>query len=333
MDHSEVRKALPENVSKVLLAITSGNDLTKLEIKKRASLSMSTVLSSVEALLRRGLITMGERRVERGGKPHAVINVHPDRRTYGISYKSGVLTAQAVDLRGEKRYALFRDVLTEDSSRDAVLSVVRSLSEQTPPPEAIALALNADDREEIARSLEDAYGVPVLLTANTAAIGYLARWQGAISPFAVIGLGGTVKCAVFDRIIRSIDMSDLPCTPIISREGSFRSVLSSRKVEYALRENRYDDYCLADGGAIREIRTQGEYARALALTIGSLCRMTEKMLAPREILLFGDYLSEGFFERIRSLAPLGVPLRLVRAEREDFARGAAICALIERVFS
>ena len=54
--------------------------------------------------------------------------------------------------------------------------------------------------------------------------------------------------------------------------------------------------------------------------------------APREIRLFGEYVTRGFFDRIRARLP-DLPLSREEAEGEDFAVGAGIAALTERVFS
>ena len=324
---------LPTNVGKVLFAIASGSDLTKLEIKKRTALSMSTVLSSVDELVRRGLVTMGERRVERGGKPHAVINVHPDRRTYGISYKSGVLTAYAMGLRGEGKESLFREPQPTRSPSESVSDLVRDLSKKAPAPTAIGLALNGEYRDSIAQDISQHFGVPVILTTNTASVAYRALWQGGRLPLAVIGLGQSVKCAVWDREMRAFDLGDLPSSPAFASSDGCRALLSASKVEAALRDARFDDIFTVESGKVIPCRTQGAYARALALSIASLCRMVCRMLQPSELLLFGEYLSAGFFDRIKSLADLPGELRLLDLSREDFAQGAASCALIERVLS
>ena len=101
---------IKDNCRKVLFAVAAGQDLSKLEIKERTSLSMSTVISSVDRLVKRGLITFSEERSPRGGKMRSVINARPSARAYGISYKSGTLTATATDLKGEEKESVSQEV-------------------------------------------------------------------------------------------------------------------------------------------------------------------------------------------------------------------------------
>ena len=325
---NEITCVLSPNVGRVLSAVAAGEDMTKLEIRERTALSMTTVIGAVDALCAAGLVTFEEVRGEHGGKMRSVINPHPDRRVYGISYQSGVLTAVAADLRGEMRESLSKEVGDEIPS-ESVTSLAYALKERAPVPAAVALSLNCEGRGSLLERLSDILGAPCVGTSGAEGIAHLALWRGAPLPIAVIGIGSHVKCALLSESeSRSFDMGSLDCPRILTREGDYRAALSAEVVEEILRGSRYRGMMLAEGSRIREIRDLADYSRALALSISSLVRIAEVTLAPRRIVLYGDYLSEAFCDRIGGEGEISY----LRAEREDLALGSALCAM-RRVFS
>ena len=321
------------NPSKVLLAVAAGEDLTKLELRERTSLSMSTVISSVDALVKRNLITFEERKGERGGKPHSVINAHPHRRVYGVSYKSGVLTATAVDLKGCSRESLSQEVEEGASLTQSVLSLLLALQERAPDPLTMAVSINCEEKVALLKGLEDRFGVPAISCTNTTAVAYLALWKGAELPVAALGIGAGVKCAVIEgEGRRNINLGGLPSSPLVTGEGTFRAALCSSAVEETLRRSRYRGQYVLNEGYLAEINDLGEYSRALAKTIVSLAGLIRVTLSPARTVLFGEYLSEAFFERIVKESPES-DLTFFQADRPAFALGTALCALKEGVFN
>ena len=316
---------------KVLYTVSAGKDMTKLEIKERTGLSMTTVISSVDGLVKRGLVTFREVKGERGGKMRSVINVHPERRVYGVSYKSGVLTGVAVDLKGEIREILAEEPPEEISPACVVQSVLRALREKAPPPSAVALALNCEGREGVLKGIEEQYGVPTISLTNTEAVACLALWRGSSVPIAALGIGARVKCAVIGRDRRAFEIGVLPSPSLVTGDGSYGDALSATVVEETLRSSRYHGKVLLEGGRVSEIRDIADYSRALASTLSSLSENVRLLLAPARILLFGEYLSEAFFARVKE----GTKGDLVyyHPEKEDFAQGSALCALREILLS
>lgn len=319
---------------RALYVIAQGKDLTKLEVKERGSLSMSTVISAVDSLVKEGLVTMGERRTERGGKPHAVLNPAPDRCVYGISYKSGKLYAAALDLRGEVVGARSLTVAENLSPTKAVNVIAARLAEEVPAPLVVALALNCRERDELLASLCAELGAEILLTTNTAALAHRALWEGEPYPLVTIGIGGRVKCAYLDRDgYRAADLSDLTLAPVFSRGKGCGAVLSASRVEEILFSHEYAACRTIEGERLSVCRDLADYSRALVRAIVSLAEAAETFYAPREIRLFGEYLTKGFFDRILAEYGGNVPLIREQAEGGEFARSAALFALISRFFS
>ena len=316
----------------MLFAVSAGKDMTKLEIKTRTGLSMTTVISSVEALVKRGLVTFEEIKGARGGKMHSVINVHSEKRVYGVSYKSGVLTAVAADLKGEIRESVSEETPSEVSPLGIVYALVAALREKAPPPLAIALALNCEGKDEVLKGLGERYHASVISLTNTEAVAYLALYQGASLPVAAIGIGNAIKCAVIERgARRAVDLGTLASPALIAGEGSYASALSVSAVESALRASEYRGKRLVEGGRIAEIRDLADYSHALALTIRSLAETVARLLSPAETIMFGEYLSETFFSRVKKEGAEN--LCYLRPEKQDFALGAALAALFDEVFS
>ncbi len=321
------------NKSKVLFAIAAGRDMTKLDVKSSASLSMTTVISAVEELKSEGLVTYAERKGEKGGKPHAVLNVNPNRRAYGISYKSGVLTAVAADLKGEARETLCEQMAEGASPIQSVLSLALALVDRAPPPVAVALSLNCEEKELILRALEERLGAAAYSATNTAAVACLALWRGASFPVVAVGVGNGVKCAVTEQNgCRMIDLGALPSPLLFTQDGTVLSALSAARVEEVLRRSDYRGNFFRRGDRVTEIKDLAEYSRALSKAVASLVETVDVMLSPAEIVLFGDYLSEAFFARIRDEIRRPAPM-FFPAEKEDFALGTALLALKRKVFS
>ena len=326
-------EGIRSNVGKVLFAVAMGRDLTKLDIKARASLSMSTVISTVDRLTRQGLVTFTEEKGPRGGKMRSVINVHPLRRAYGLSYKSGVLTASAVNLKGEECETLSQEVMEGALLTQSVKSVLFALLDRAPKPLAVAFSLNCENKQELLSSLEDRLGVPCISSANSVAVAYLSLWKGAERPVAALGVGNGVKCALLsEQGRRIVDFGDLPSTCLLTGEGTFRSVLSVARVEDTLRSSDYRGLYYMRGGRPAEVKDLGEYSRFLSKELASLTDLVATTLDPKRVVLFGDYLSEAFFERIKREVRACAPDYLA-ADRADFALGTALCALTETLFN
>ena len=319
------------NVGKVLFVVAMGRDLTKLEVKARASLSMSTVISAVDRLTAQELVTFEEERGPRGGKMRSVINVHPMRRVCGVSYKSGVLTALMADLKGTPRETLSQEA-EEDPAR-SVLSLLLALFDRAPKPSSIALSLNCQNKEELLKSLEDRFGIPVLSATNTAAIAYLSLWKGATLPIAAVGVGNAIKCAFLGaNDCRNIDLGGLPASAILTEQRTLRSVLSAVTVEETLRRSDYRGQYYMREGCPAEVKDLATYSRSLSKELALLVDTVQTILAPQDLVLFGDYLSEAFFQRIREDARVSDPVYFA-PERADFAEGTALFALTERFFN
>ena len=330
MTNTNYINEISSNIGKVLFAVATGKDMTKLEIRSRTGASMTTVISAVDELAERGLVTFEEIRGAHGGKKRSVINLHPERRAYGISYKSGVLTAAAIDLAGEVR-EIVRSEREDISPTERVLSLASTLRESAPPPSAIALSLNCEEKEVILSALTERYGAACFSTTNVEGAATLAAWQGEPLPLAAIGLGRKVKGAFLSAEgSRTVDFGTLPSPRILTSDGSIDAALSAERVEEVLRLSDYRGMLFTERGRISEIRDLADYSHALASTLSSLVEIAKVTLSPRRILLFGEYLSSAFFERIRGERE---DLVYFRGERDDFARGSALCALIRAIFN
>ena len=326
---------IPEYVSthrgKVLFAIASGENLTKLEIKERTSLSMSTVISAVDALVAEGIVSLETEKVKSGGKPHSVINVRPERCVYGVSYKSATLTAVACDLKGGTICELSQGV--DGTPPQAVLSILEALSRKAPDPLGISFALNCDAREALLSRVEERFHVSPSFMTNTAAVAYLCARQGASFPLVALGVGNHIKCVSYDgKSCRVADVGDLPSAFAFSEEGSYRSLLSAARVESTLRLKSYRGHYLWEGDRLAETKDLSSYSRALVRAFVALTETVDVLLAPKEIYLFGEYVTQRFFERIREESGAR-NLRLFRPDESDFAYGAAISALMTQVLN
>ena len=333
MERNEVFARIRGKAGKVLFAVAMGRDRTKLDIKNETGLSMSTVLSAVEKWERLGYITITEERVPSGGKPHSRINMDARRAIYGISYRAGVLSACAVNLRGEAVGEYAVKVEDPSSSHRYTEEVARGLARKCPPPVAIGLAVNSASAGEMASSLSDLFGAPCLLTSNVVSMAYRLLWQDVPAPLAVIGVGNRIKCAHMGESVRAIDVGSLASPVSASGEArSYESILSVAEVESRLSEKRFSDMTEWEGARALRVRDTAAYSRLLARTLSSLVEMVATLLAPRSFCLFGEYITRGFFERIR-VGDIPARVFFERAEREDLAHGAALQALTECVFN
>ena len=295
---------------------------------------MSTVISCVDELKAEGILSLEQERVKRGGKPHSVINVRGDKCVYGISYKSGTLTALAVDLKGEKVEEIVAETAESTPPAQQVISLAVALGKKSPSPLAVALALNCEERESILRALEERLRAKVLSTTNTAALAYRAFWQGSLLPVVAVGVGSGIKCACLEREgCRVVDLGDLASSAAFTGEGSYRALLSASRVERRLRLADFrGQYEITEEGAA-ETKEVGSYSRSLARALASLTEIAERMYSPQELLLFGEYITQGFFDRILSYSRVGKKVKREEGDRADFAFGAAVVALVEGVFS
>ena len=327
-------KDISDNRAKVLFAVVQSENLTKSEIKQTTALSMSTVISAVDALVSEGLLTFAEEKGAHGGKPRSVINFSPDACVYGVSYKAGELTAVVLDLAGKKRTLRRASVAQSGSPERSLLSLLEDLRRHTVQPLAMALALRCEDPDPLADAAERAVGVPPVFLSNTAALAYRSYLQQADLPVAVIGIGRDVKCACLEKSgCRYAELGDLPSAPVFTEEGSYRSLLCSPGVREALERGEYHGLSYVKQGKVSQTKDLAEYSEALAVALSSAATLVRKVLSPRRILLFGDYLTPAFFQRVRQFFKGDVPLEFLQPNREDFACGAALAALWRGVFS
>ena len=319
-------------VGRVLFVVSQGKDMTKLEIKKESGLSMSTVLSAVNDLREEGLLTLETKKCASGGKPHSVINIVRDKAVYGVSYKSRTLSAAALSLSGEKLVSRERYVSDPAiSPARYVEEILMDLCHSAPAPIAIALAVNSAETQALSESLAKKYRARCFPTGNVAALAYRCLWETGETPLAVLGIGNRIKCAYLSEGCRVAEAGGLRCPVATTRSGNtYERILALSTVEERLRLARYRGVYAVEGDRLRESLELGEYARTLARTIASLAEEAHAFLAPRRLFLYGDYLTEGFFERVRSESR--APIERLRAEKEDFAVGAAFLALTEGVF-
>ena len=319
----------------MLFAVAKGRDLTKLDIKNRTGFSMSTVLFAVDSLKKSGFLSVESHRVSTGGKPHSVINVALDRVVYGVSYKAHVLTAVAISIKGEKLGERF--VRVSESSAPPfhyVEKLLRELMDQCPPPAAVALAVNCGEKDAIVRRIEELCGVKCFPTSNIEGAAYRVLWTDGVAPIAVIGIGNRIKCAILAENSRVTDVGVLPCpSAYTSSGGRYEDVLSAGKVEDCLRKRKYRDVYRSHKGHWEECEDTSDYSALVGRTISLLTDTVDTFLAPERIYLFGDYITQGFFDRITKLSGCGNKLCRMSAERSDLAYGAAIFALTEGVFN
>ncbi len=84
----------------VLRTIIRHQPCTKLCVKQHSGLSMSTVLSAVDALAKAGWIDLSARAAPRGGKPHA--RIEASRRVlYGAQSTPQGVVVKSISLQGE----------------------------------------------------------------------------------------------------------------------------------------------------------------------------------------------------------------------------------------
>ena len=325
---------IADNRAKVLFAVALGKDLTKSEIKQTTALSMSTVISAVDALVADGLLTFAEEKGAHGGKPRSVINLTPDPCVYGVSYKAGELTAVVLDPAGEKRYLRRASVARSARPEKALLTLLAELRRQTEIPRAVVLALRCEDPDPLAQAVEGAIGVPPIFLTTTAALAYKAYMEHAELPLAVIGVGKDVKCACLEKEgCRYVQLGNLPSAPVFTQEGTYRSLLCAPCVQEALERGEYHDLYFFRKGSLSQPKDLGEYSAALALALSSAASLVWQTLLPRRVLLFGEYLTPAFFGRVRQFFKGDVPFDLLQPTAEDFACGAALAALWKGVFN
>ncbi|MBR5987588.1 MAG: hypothetical protein IK037_03370, partial [Clostridia bacterium] len=103
-------------------------------------------------------------------------------------------------------------------------------------------------------------------------------------------------------------------------------------VEEVLRGSNYRGHYFMQGGRPTETRDLADYSRALAKTISALVEIANVTLSPQETVLFGEYLSEAFFERVKEDAD-AQNLVYYQLDKRAFALGSALCALTKSFFS
>ena len=87
-----------------------------------------------------------------------------------------------------------------------------------------------------------------------------------------------------------------------------------------------------EGDRLTETKDLSSYSRALVRAFVALTETVDVLLAPKKIYLFGEYVTQRFFERIREESGAR-NLRLFRLDESDFAYGAAISALMTQVLN
>ena len=212
--NAELTERITSLKAKVLFAIAAGENLTKLRIKQDTALSMSSVISAVDALVADGLVTLDRERSARGGKPHSIINLREENLVYGVSYLSGALTVATLGLKGDIRDIFSMEVQAGESPASALFSLSERLATCEGIPRALALALNCEERELLISSIEEKLGISVFPTTNTAALAYRAYWRGSPLPICVIGVGRGIKCACLtEGGCHVAELGSLPSVP------------------------------------------------------------------------------------------------------------------------
>ncbi len=327
-------RVIPSKKGKILYCVSRADDLSKLDLKGATDLSMSTVLSSVDKLREEGWITVVEEKKPSGGKPRSRINVSPNVCVCGVSYKAGILTAVRTNFKGEVKGKSEIAILDKGAPPFGyAASALKEVLKGKDAPAAIGLAMNVADPDRLCEEVEKAFGAPVFLTSNTGAIATLTLFRERAFPIAAIGVGVKVKFAFCAEKMQTSDLSDL-FAPCVSNGGAtFGAVLSVPEVERRLREEDYRNAYSFNGERFAETRDKRGYSETLVGSIVALVRAAVAFTLPQRLVLFGDYLSEGLYERVKRAVPDLVLLRRVAADRAEFALGAAYYALKEGVFN
>ncbi|MCR4726567.1 MAG: hypothetical protein K5753_05050 [Clostridia bacterium] len=324
----------PSMAGRVFYCVSEGRDLSKLDIKSATDFSMSTVLSAVEKLRKEGWITLREEKKKSGGKPRSIINVREGAFVCGVSYKSGILTAVKTDLKGEIEASSQLAVMDKSvSPAGYAASALREIVKSGETPVAIGLAINSSDPNALAREIGEGFGAPVFVTSNTGAVAALLLFREKEFPACALGIGVRVKFARCASSIEVTDLSDLtsPCA-----SGGFQTygdVLSVSAVAERLSDENYRGNYAFNREKFAETRNKKEYSDLLVGCISSLVNEIAVLVRPKTLALFGDYLSDNFFARIKERAVSPEILRRFPIRPEELARGAAFCALKERVFT
>ena len=307
--------------------------MSKLDVKAVTALSMSTVLSSVEKLRRDGLVIVGEEKKKSGGKPRSLINVSEKVCVCGVSYKSGILTAVRADLKGRISGASEIAIVDKSVSPSGyVLSLLKEMPKDRSLV-AIGLAMNVSDPDRLSEEIKNAFAVPVSVTSNTGAVAALTAFGETTYPVGALGIGKRVKFALFSETLKTSDVSAV-LSPCATSEGrSYGALLSVPTVEKRLLDDFYRGVYTFNGEKYSETRDKKEYSEALVEALSSLADAAAAFASPKILVLFGDYVSEGLFERVKNAARVPSVLRRFSGAREELALGAAYHAMKECVFS
>jgi len=319
---------------RVFYCVSEGRDLSKLDIKSATDLSMSTVLSAVEKLKKEGWITIREEKKKSGGKPRSSINVREGAFVCGVSYKSGILTAVKTDFKGKIERSSEIAVMDKSvSPAGYVASAIREVVKSGETPAAIGLAINASDPTALSREIGEGFQAPVFVTSNTGAVAALSLFCEKEFPACALGVGQRVKFSRCASSIEVIDLSDLasPCA-----SGGFQTygeVLSVSAVAERLSDEDYRGNYAFNGEKFVETKNKKEYSDLLVGCLSALVNEVSVLIKPKTLALFGEYLSEQIFARIKERAVSPEILRHFPIRPEALARGAAFCALKEIVFT
>lgn len=329
----EMTDLFPTRRGQILYFISQGRDLSKLDVKTETGISISTVISSVDSLYKDDLLTVYEEKKKEGGKPRSVINVNEKKTVCGVSYKAGVLSAVLLNLKGEIQKEEAIEILDKSAPASSyVLSLLKEILKGEKPPLAIGLAMNAVGLDSLCEEIRKNHSFPIYLTTNSGAAAYYALFSEKEFPVCALGVGNRIKCACTDGALRLADVSDLLSPVFSGRTQTYGSVLSAAAVESALREKRYEGTFYFDEGKLSEAQDVRSYSEALTKALSSLVNDVFTFLSPRKLYLFGDYITEGFFERVKRSAGRGEALVRFSPSRLTFAVGAAYYAMKECVF-
>ena len=324
----------PTKRGQVLYCISQGKNLTKSDIKSFTELSMSTVLSSVDKLCAEGLITCVEEKRKEGGKPRSVINVKEDKYVFGVTYKSGVLTAVRVNLKGEiEEESEIRILENGSSPARYVLSLLAEIGKKGSRPLAVGLSMNTADPARFFAELEKECKAPVYATSNAGAAVLVCVSQCGEFPICAIGVGAKVKCAILQDGLRVADVGRLHSPVLVGKSQEYEQVLSAPQVERRLSEKDFYDCFYFDGARFREAEDLRSYSEVIQGAITSLCDQVAALTSPKRLYIFGDYITDSFFDRIKSHSAYSDKPQLFRADPRKLALGAAYYALAEEVFS
>lgn len=331
-ERKDFLRVFPKNEGRVLFCVSEGRDLSKLDLKAATELSMSTVLSCVEKLLERKYITIVEEKRKSGGKPRSSINLSEDVFVYGVSYKGGILTAVKASFKGEvKGVRAFAIVDKSVSPIGYVLSLLNELSEKGERPAAIGLAINAADPKGLIEEIKKAFDAPVFLTSNTGAVAALTLFREKAFPICALGIGVRIKCALYGETSFLSDISELSAPCSSGGGNAYADVLSVPAVEARLTDEDFRGNYYFSGERYEETRNKRDYSELLVGCLSSLTLEIAAFTRPARLVLFGDYVTQGLFERVKISSPEA--LTYFPIKKEDLALGAACYALKEGVFN